>query len=79
MQRIGRTLDELLVAGVAAGLIRKGVEGRVVLRALGGICGMQARSWQDAALEIVTILHDGLRYGAGHRADRDTPSVERPV
>ncbi|MFJ2609859.1 TetR/AcrR family transcriptional regulator [Streptomyces sp. NPDC091279] len=64
---MARTLDELIGAGTAAGLIRSGVNGRVVLRALGGICGMRANGWQDDAVTIATILYDGLRYGAAHR------------
>lgn len=57
-------LDELLTAGVAAGLLRGGISGRIVLRALGGICGMRTAGWQDDAVQIATILYDGLRYGA---------------
>lgn len=34
-------LDELINAGAAAGLIRTGISGRIVLRALGGICGIR--------------------------------------
>ncbi|WP_455712031.1 TetR/AcrR family transcriptional regulator [Streptomyces hygroscopicus] len=40
---MARALDELLSAGVAAGAIRSGISGRVLLRALGGICGMRAK------------------------------------
>ncbi|MEU8876020.1 helix-turn-helix domain-containing protein [Streptomyces javensis] len=58
-------LDELLAAGVAAGAIRDGVSGRVLLRALGGICGMRAKGWRDDAVRITAILHDGLRSGRG--------------
>ncbi|TDD06313.1 TetR/AcrR family transcriptional regulator [Nonomuraea deserti] len=61
---MARALDELLAAGVAAGLVRNGVEGRIVLRALGGICGMRAKGWKDDALHIATILYDGLRHDA---------------
>ncbi|WP_030899160.1 TetR/AcrR family transcriptional regulator [Streptomyces sp. NRRL F-5126] len=57
-------LDELLAAGRAAGVVRDGVGGRVVLRALGGICGMRAAGWQDDAVTIATLLHDGLLHGA---------------
>lgn len=64
---MARALDELLAAGVAAGLVRSGMSGRVVLRALGGICGLRAKGWKDDALRIVTILYDGLRYGAAKR------------
>jgi AcrR family transcriptional regulator len=63
---MARALDELLAAGVAAGLVRSDISGRVVLRALGGICGMRATGWKDDALRIATILYDGLRYGAAN-------------
>ncbi|WP_328387433.1 SbtR family transcriptional regulator [Nocardia sp. NBC_00416] len=57
-------LDELLTAGVTAGLLREGVSGRVVLRALGGICGLRNTGWKDDAVHIATILYDGLHYVA---------------
>ncbi|MBB4789126.1 TetR/AcrR family transcriptional regulator [Streptomyces rapamycinicus] len=60
---MAHALDELLTAGVAAGAIRDGVSGRVLLRALGGICGMRAKGWEDDAVRITTILYDGLRGG----------------
>jgi len=63
---MARALDALLAAGVAAGAVRDGVSGRVLLRALGGICGMRAKGWEDDAVRITAILHDGLRYGAKH-------------
>ncbi len=64
---MARALDELLAAGVAAGQLRTGVSGRIVLRALGGICGIRTPGWQDDAVRIATLLYDGLRYGAeGH-------------
>jgi AcrR family transcriptional regulator len=61
---MARALDELLAAGAAAGLVRKGLSGRIVLRALGGICGLRAKGWKDDAITIAEILYDGLRYGA---------------
>lgn len=63
---MARALDELLAAGVAAGLVRGGISGRIVLRALGGICGMRATGWKDDAVCIANILYDGLRYGAAN-------------
>ncbi|WP_329377268.1 TetR/AcrR family transcriptional regulator [Streptomyces sp. NBC_01716] len=63
---MARALDELLAAGAAAGLVRGDIDGRVVLRALGGICGMRAKGWKDDAVRIVAILYDGLRYGAAN-------------
>ncbi|WP_063039532.1 TetR/AcrR family transcriptional regulator [Nocardia grenadensis] len=60
---MARALDELLTAGAAAGLLREGVSGRIVLRALGGICGLRTSGWKEDAVRIATILYDGLRYG----------------
>ncbi|WP_433493107.1 hypothetical protein [Nocardia grenadensis] len=54
----------MLTAGAAAGLLREGVSGRIVLRALGGICGLHTSGWKEDAVRIATILYDGLRYGA---------------
>ncbi|MFB4301837.1 TetR/AcrR family transcriptional regulator [Actinomadura sp. NTSP31] len=69
---MARALDELLAAGVAAGLVRSDVTGRIVLRALGGICGMRAKGWKDDALQVVAVLYDGLRYGAANHG-HNTP------
>ncbi len=67
--QLGQALDQLLTAGAAAGVIRGGVSGRTMLRALGGVCGMYVTDgWQDEALRITHILFDGLRYGA-HNTD----------
>ncbi|WP_037344481.1 TetR/AcrR family transcriptional regulator [Sciscionella sediminilitoris] len=57
-------LTQLLDAGVTAGVVRDGVTGPTLLRALGGICGMRAtEGWQDEARQITALLFDGLRYG----------------
>lgn len=60
-RQMASALDKLLAAGVAEGLIRSDVDGRIVLRALGGICGLRASGWHDDATRIATILYDGLR------------------
>ncbi|MEV5897369.1 TetR/AcrR family transcriptional regulator [Nonomuraea fuscirosea] len=65
---MARALDDLLATGAAAGLIRGGVSGRVVLRGLGGICSMRASGWQEDAIRIATILYDGLRHDAASTA-----------
>ncbi|MFG2322467.1 TetR/AcrR family transcriptional regulator [Streptomyces sp. NPDC048568] len=63
--QMANALTQLLDAGTAAGTIRHGVTGPILLRALGGICTMHAtEGWQDVARQITTILFDGLRYGA---------------
>ncbi|GAA3904281.1 TetR/AcrR family transcriptional regulator [Streptomyces lannensis] len=61
---MAQALDELLAAGVEAGVVRDGVSGRVLLRALGGICHMRTQGWQNDAVRITAIFYDGLRYGA---------------
>ncbi|MET9046725.1 TetR/AcrR family transcriptional regulator [Streptomyces sp. NPDC004362] len=61
---MAQALDELLAAGVEAGVVRDGVSGRILLRALGGICHMRTQGWQDDAARITAIFYDGLRYGA---------------
>lgn len=64
-------LDQLLTAGSAAGTIRADVDGRIVLRALGGVCNLRAtEGWRDDAARITAILFDGLRYGADTAAAR---------
>lgn len=66
-EEMARALDLLLTAGATAGLVRGDAGGRLVLRALGGICGMRAEGWKDDAFRIVGILYDGLRHDAADR------------
>ena len=64
-QNLSDALGTLLSAGMAAGLIRADADGRSVMRALGGVCGMAALDgWPEDSLGIVSLLFDGLRYGA---------------
>ncbi|WP_229399292.1 TetR/AcrR family transcriptional regulator [Micromonospora okii] len=64
--RMAQSLDQLLAAGVAATTVRSDVTGRILLRAMGGICEMRATDgWQQEAQQITAILFDGLRV-AGH-------------
>lgn len=72
---MARALEELLAAGAAAGLVRTDVSGRIVLRALGGICGMRTQGWHDDAVGIITILYDGLRYAAERSPGSDQPTA----
>ncbi|MFC9456377.1 TetR/AcrR family transcriptional regulator [Streptomyces sp. NPDC056637] len=58
---MAEALDQLLAAGVEARLLRDDISGRIVLRALGGICGMRATGWEDDAKCIAELLCDGLR------------------
>jgi hypothetical protein len=62
-------LDELINAGAAAGLVRTGISGRIVLRALGGICGIRTEGWRSDAECIAMILYDGLRNATAERPD----------
>lgn len=64
---MAHALDELLAAGAAAGLIRPDVDGRIVLRALGGICGIRTEGWRDDAERIASLLYDGLRNSSPRR------------
>ncbi|WP_324603818.1 MULTISPECIES: hypothetical protein [unclassified Streptomyces] len=59
---MARALKQLLNAGLEAGLLRDDVSGRIVLRALGGSCGMRATGRQDDARHVAAILCDGLRH-----------------
>jgi AcrR family transcriptional regulator len=64
-QNLSDALGTLLSAGIAAGTIRADADGRSVMRALGGVCGMAALDgWAEDSLGIVSLLFDGLRYGA---------------
>ncbi|MBZ6139077.1 TetR/AcrR family transcriptional regulator [Streptomyces olivaceus] len=77
---MARALDELLDAGVAAGTVRDKIDGKTLLRALGGICGMRTQGWEDDAVRITALLHDGLRYGAsspGRPSDRSSGGPAR--
>ncbi|MGA5499339.1 TetR/AcrR family transcriptional regulator [Streptomyces cinereoruber] len=62
--RMADALSLLLQAGHAAGTVRDDVTGPILLRALGGICGMRAtEGWSAEARQITTLLYDGLRNG----------------
>ena len=64
-QELSDALDELFSAAKAAGMIRSDAESWTVIRALGGVCGMAALDgWAEDSLAIVSLLFDGLRYGA---------------
>ena len=55
----------LLRAGRDAGVIRGDVEPADLLRAMGGIClATNEATWPDQARPLVSLLLDGLRFGA---------------
>ena len=63
--RIRAAIKSLVDAASATGRIRSDVDGDDLIRALGGICMVSDQvSWQDQARRLVSLLMDGLRYGA---------------
>ena len=66
--RIRGALGGLLAAAEQAGEIRSDVSPPDLLRALGGLCMVSDQpDWQDQARRLISLLMDGLRYGApGH-------------
>lgn len=63
--RMLASLATMTAAAVAAGSIRSDVEPADLLRTLGGVCMMSdQQEWQDQARRMVSLLMDGLRYGA---------------
>ena len=64
--RIQAAMSTLLDAGVAAGTVRADVDPLDLIRAMSGIClAIDQPGWLDQARRLVTLLMDGLRYGAG--------------
>jgi AcrR family transcriptional regulator len=64
-QRIRSAIGSLVDAAAATGRIRSDVDGTDLIRALGGICMVSDQDgWQDRARRLVSLLMDGLRYGA---------------
>jgi AcrR family transcriptional regulator len=64
--RIRVAMSTLLDAGVAAGTVRSDVDPMDLIRAMSGIClAIDQPGWLDQARRLVTLLMDGMRYGAG--------------
>jgi AcrR family transcriptional regulator len=62
-------LDRLLAAGAAAGGIRADIDGKTLLRAMGGVCNLRAtEGWREDATRITLLLFDGLRHPADSAA-----------
>ena len=62
---IRESVSMLLTAAAESGDIRSDVDAPDLLRALSGICLVSDQpDWQDQARRLVSLLHDGLRYGA---------------
>jgi hypothetical protein len=77
-QNLSDALDEVLSAAIAAGTIRADADGRSIMRALGGVCGMSTLDgWAEDSLGIVSLLFDGLRYGAKKKPTATEPTRRR--
>jgi AcrR family transcriptional regulator len=64
-ERMRVAITSLIDAASASGLIRPDVDGFDLIRALGGICMVSDQpGWQEQARRLVSLLMDGLRYGA---------------
>jgi hypothetical protein len=66
---------KLLEAGVAAGTVRADVDGRDLLRAVGGICMSTDQERSEASERLVGLLFDGLRHGAAGPAAAPPPAA----
>ncbi|MCF3963348.1 TetR/AcrR family transcriptional regulator [Streptomyces fuscigenes] len=67
--RMAACLDRLLAAGAAAGTIRADVDGRILLRAMGGVCNLRdTEGWREDAARITGLIFDGLRRPAAEGA-----------
>jgi AcrR family transcriptional regulator len=65
-ERMRVAMSTLLDAGVAAGTVRADVDPMDLIRAMSGIClAIDQPGWLDQARRLVTLLMDGMRYGAG--------------
>ncbi|TIR43872.1 MAG: TetR family transcriptional regulator, partial [Mesorhizobium sp.] len=63
-------LRQLIEAAVADGSIRSDVDASDVLHALGGIYSApDTEDWRDRSRRLVSLLMDGLRFGAGKSAN----------
>ena len=64
-RRIREAMSALLTAAAGTGRIRVDVEATDLIRALGGICMVSDQpGWEDQAHRLITLLMDGMRYGA---------------
>ena len=65
-ERMRIAMATLLDAGIAAGTVRADVDPMDLIRAMSGIClAIDQPGWLDQARRLVTLLVDGLRFGAG--------------
>lgn len=63
--RIPAALQRLVDAAIAQGTIRSDIESSDVLHALSGVYSLpQTPDWRERSRRLVTLLMDGLRWGA---------------
>lgn len=63
---INESMARLVHAAVEAGLVRADADPEDVLRGMSGFCLFSEQAgWQEQAQRLVTLLVDGLRFGAG--------------
>lgn len=67
-QQVDTAIRKLVEAAIAAGDIRSDVDPMDLLRALSGVCLVDAPGWQQQACRITCLLMDGLRYRADSSA-----------
>jgi AcrR family transcriptional regulator len=62
---INESMARLVHAAVEAGLVRDDADSEDVLRGMSGFCLFSEQAgWQEQAQRLVTLLVDGLRFGA---------------
>ena len=66
-QQLQPALQALLEAAEAAGEVREGAEAEDLLRAVASLCMMECGGGPGYARRMVSLLMDGLRYGASPR------------
>lgn len=71
-KRLQPPLKSLLEAAVRDGAIRPGVEAKELLGAVGTLCCQGPHMDLDSARRMVSLLIDGMRYGAAQGHDRST-------
>ncbi len=64
-EQLRTALDTLVGAAAQAGTIRSDIDTGDLMRAVGGICmATDTPGWRDRTGRLVSLLMDGLRYGA---------------
>jgi AcrR family transcriptional regulator len=70
-RRIRTAIETLLSAAAESGEIREDIDSTDLLRAMSGIClANDQPGWEEQSARLVSLLMDGLRYGAGPAPSR---------